>query len=91
MPDAGSVSRVARIMAFAEVRGRDKGLRGASSAWMAAWVLATGYRYLKRMTAPDPVVVRERLEPGQQLVISHFPADASPEPLPEARRRRRRR
>ena len=83
---------VAKLVAWAELRSRTDGLRGASSAWMAVWVLLSGYRYIKRKAAPDPVVVRERLEPGQQLVITHFAKGAEPtDPVRRRSRRRRRR
>ena len=67
------MERLAGLIAWAELRGRDRGLRGASGAWLAIWVLATAYKRLRDWTGPDPVVVREVLAPGQQLVITHFP------------------
>lgn len=86
-----AVPGFAKTMAWAELRARSDGLRGSSSAWMAIWVLLTGYRYIKRKAAPDPVVIRERLEPGQQLVVTHFAKGAAPEDPVASRRRRRRR
>lgn len=86
-----AIPRVAKVAAWAELRARTDGLRGSSSAWMAIWVLLTGYRYIKRKAAPDPVVVRERLEPGQQLVITHFAKGAEPADDQVTRRGRRRR
>lgn len=84
------MERLARLMAFAELRGRDKGLRGPSGAWLAVWVLTVSYRYLKKWTAEEPVVVREALLPGQQLVISHFrPGTAPPAPPSPSRRGRK--
>lgn len=85
-----AVPRFAKVAAWAELRARTDGLRGSSSAWMAIWVLLTGYRYLKRKAAPDPVVVRERLEPGQQLIVTHFAKGAAPADPVASRRRRRR-
>lgn len=85
-----AVPRFAKVAAWAELRARTDGLRGSSSAWMAMWVLLTGYRYLKRKAAPDPVVVRERLEPGQQLIVTHFAKGAAPADPVASRRRRRR-
>lgn len=77
-------------MAWAELRGRDKGLRGASSIWLAIWVVSSAYRYLQRWTSPEPVVVREVLRPGEQLVVTHFPQGAEPaEPARLSRRARR--
>lgn len=78
-------------MAWAELRGRDKGLRGASSVWLAIWVITSAYRYLQRWTSPEPVVVREVLQPGQQLVVTHFPKGSEPAPLPSTKSRRARR
>lgn len=85
-----AVPRFAKVAAWAELRARTDGLRGASSAWMAIWVLLTGYRYLKRKAGPDPVIVRERLEPGQQLIVTHFAKGAAPADPVASRRRRRR-
>jgi hypothetical protein len=86
-----AVPRFAKVAAWAELRARTDGLRGSSSAWMAIWVLLTGYRYIKRKAGPDPVVIRERLEPGQQLVVTHFAKGAAPgDPVASRRRRRRR-
>lgn len=85
-----AVPRFAKVAAWAELRARTDGLRGSSSAWMAMWVLLTGYRYLKRKAAPDPVVVRERLDPGQQLIVTHFAKGAAPADPVASRRRRRR-
>ena len=86
-----AVPGFAKVAAWAELRARTDGLRGSSSAWMAIWVLLTGYRYIKRKAAPDPVVVRERLEPGQQLIVTHFAKGAAPTDPVASRRRRRRR
>lgn len=84
------MERLARLMAFAELRGRDKGLRGASGAWLAVWVLTVSYRHLKKWTAEEPVVVREALLPGQQLVVSHYlPGTEPPPPQSSSRRSRR--
>lgn len=85
------MSRVETAMAWAERRGRDRGIRGASSIWLGVWVLATGYRWIRRIAREDPVVVREVLRPGEQLVISHFPEGAAVDPDPGAGHRRRRR
>ncbi len=85
-----AVARIARSMAWAELRGRDRGLRGSSGAWLAVWVVAVAYKQLRKMTAEDPVVIREALKPGQQLVITHFGKDQAP-PLPGKQSRRARR
>lgn len=84
-------SRIASAVAWAELRGRERGLKGPSSTWLAVWVAASGYRWIKRMTAPEPVVVREVLHPGQRLVVTHYAEDQEPPPLsqlsPRARKR----
>lgn len=77
-------------MAWGELRGRDRGLRGSSGAWLAVWVIAVAYRYLRKMAAPEPTVIREELKPGQQLVITHFAKDATPDAIPKKSRRSRR-
>ena len=85
------MTRVARAMSWAEDRGRSRGLRGSSSIWLALWVLATGYRYVKKLAEPDPVIIRERIEPGEELVITHFAKGAEgPDPTVPAKKRRRR-
>ena len=87
------MERFARLMAAAELRGRDKGLRGASGTWLAVWVLSISYRHLRKWMAPEPVVVREVLQPGQQLLVTHYPKGTEPpepEPVPRSRRARRR-
>ena len=84
------MERLARLMAWAELRGRDRGLRGASGAWLAIWVLTAGWRQLKEWTRPDPVVLREPLAPGQRLVITNYVKGTEP-PEPERRKRGRRR
>jgi hypothetical protein len=81
----------AKAAAWAELRSRTDGLRGSSSGWMAVWVLLTGARYLQRKAAPDAVVIRERLEPGQQLVITHYAKGAEPGSETKTRLGRRRR
>ena len=77
-------------MAWGELRGRDRGLRGSSGAWLAIWVVAVAYRHLRKMAAREPTVIREELKPGQQLVITHFAKDATPGPIPKKSRRSRR-
>jgi len=86
-----AIPRFAKVAAWAELRARTDGLRGSSSAWMAIWVLLTGYRWLRKKAAPDPVVVREQLRPGEQLVISHFAKGAEPGTDTKTRLGRRRR
>lgn len=84
------MGRIARMVAWGELRGRERGLRGSSGAWLAVWVLSIAYRQLRKMAGPDPVVVREVLKPGQQLVITHFAKDQAPPPAGKQSRRARR-
>lgn len=84
-----AVERLARTMAWGEIRGRDKGLQGSSSTWLAIWVITVAYRYLRKWASPDPVIVREVLLPGQQLVVSHYPKGGAPPAPPRSRRARR--
>ncbi len=79
------MERLLGAIAWAELRGRDRGLRGPSGAWLAVWVLTVAYRHLRKMLATEPVVVREELKPGEQLVITHFAKEKAP-----SRRARRR-
>lgn len=85
------VPGVAKAAAWAELRARSDGLRGSSSTWMAIWVLITGARWLRKKAAPDPVVVREQLRPGEQLVITHYAKGAEPGTATKTRLGRRRR
>jgi hypothetical protein len=84
------VPSLAASMAWAELRAREKGLRGPSGVWLAIWVISVSYRQLRKWTEPEPVVVRERLLPGEQLVVSHFRKGTEP-PEPSKRRRSKRR
>lgn len=83
------MGRTGRLMTWAELRGRTRGLRGTSSFWLAVWVVSFSYRHLKKMTAPEQVVVREQLLPGQRLVVTHFEKGAEPETGGNSRRSRR--
>ena len=85
------MERLAAVVAWAELRGRDRGLRGASGAWLAIWVLTVAWRHLRDWTRPEPVVVREALLPGQRLIITNYVAGTEPPPPAEKKRRRRRR
>ena len=53
--------------------GFRRGVVGGSQVWLAVGAVALGARLLKRMAGPGkPVVVTERLAPGQTLVIRHL-------------------
>jgi hypothetical protein len=68
-------------------KSKEKGLLGDSSAWLGVWVAVVGGRWLYRAAQRKPVVVREVLRPGEQLVISHFPKGADVAPLPKKGRK----
>ena len=52
--------------------GLRKGLFGGSQLWMAVGAVALGVRVIQRLGARNAVVVTERLNPGDTLVIQHF-------------------
>ena len=53
-------------------RALRKGFLGDSQAWTVVGSLVIAMRVLRKITADKPeVAYRERLEPGQTLVISH--------------------
>ena len=53
-------------------RGARQGLGDGSKPWMVVGAAALTIRVLQRISTPKPVVVAERLEPGQTLVIRHL-------------------
>ncbi len=56
--------------------GLARGL-GKSNAWLAIGVTAWALQTLKRFATKEPkVVFREKLKPGERLVISHLPPGA---------------
>jgi len=53
--------------------GFKRGLGGGSQVWLAVGAVALGARLLQRMASPGkPVIVTERLTPGQALIIRHL-------------------
>lgn len=82
--------RVARIAQIAESTGRRRGFIGRNSTWLGVWAAAAGYRHLRNFLAEDPVVVRETLAPGQQLVITNYAKGTEPPAPPNLSRRQRR-
>ena len=56
--------------------GLARGL-GKSNAWLAVGVTAWALQTLKKFATKEPkVVFREKLKPGERLIISHLPPDA---------------
>lgn len=81
--------RLARIAQVAERTGRTRGLIGRNSTWLGVWAAAAGYRHLRNFLAEDPVIVRETLGPGQQLVITNYVKGTEPVEPPKLSRRQR--
>jgi hypothetical protein len=53
--------------------GWRRGLVGGSQVWLAVGAAALGVRVLQRIASPGkPVVVTERLEPGETIVVRHL-------------------
>jgi hypothetical protein len=52
--------------------GLRRGLMGGSQLWMAVGVVALGVRIVQRWGSPKPIVVTERLAPGEAIVVRHF-------------------
>jgi hypothetical protein len=52
--------------------GLRRGLMGGSQLWMAVGAVALGVRIIQRWGAPKPIVVTERLAPGEAIVVRHF-------------------
>ena len=56
--------------------GLARGL-GKSNAWLAVGATAWALQTLKKFATKEPkVVYREKLKPGERLIISHLPPDA---------------
>ena len=54
-------------------RGLRRGLVDGERVWLVIGAAAVGVRLLQRLAAPGkPVVVTERLEPGQTLIVRHL-------------------
>jgi hypothetical protein len=53
-------------------RGLRDGLVGGSRLWLALGAAAVGVRVVQLATARKPVVVTERLAPGEAILVRHF-------------------
>jgi hypothetical protein len=63
-----------RVVRYGLRAGWRKGLGDGSQVWLAVGAVAAAVRLLQRMAGPGkPVVVTERLAPGESLVIRHLP------------------
>jgi hypothetical protein len=52
--------------------GWRRGLIGGSQAWLAVGAAALGVRVLQRLAAGKPVIVTERLDPGESIIVRHL-------------------
>jgi hypothetical protein len=66
------VALIDRAVRLAMRHGFRRGLLGGSQLWMAVGAVALGVRVMQRLGSRKPVVVTERLAPGQTLVIEHL-------------------
>lgn len=82
---------IARIFELAEPVARRKGWKGSSGLWLGVYVLSFAYRHLRPRMARETVTIRESIEPGQQLIITHFPKGTEPVPDVKPSRRARKR
>jgi hypothetical protein len=54
-------------------RGLRRGLVEGDRLWLAVGAVALGVRVVQRLASPGkPIVVTERLEPGQTLIVRHL-------------------
>jgi hypothetical protein len=66
-------SRLDRLLRAGVRRGLRRGLVDGERLWLAVGAAALGVRLLQRLAGPGkPIVVTERLEPGQTLVVRHL-------------------
>ena len=55
-------------------KGLRRGLIDGNRVWLSIGVAAVGVRLVQRLASPgEPIIVRERLAPGETLVIRHLP------------------
>jgi hypothetical protein len=77
---------VARLTARARATGMRKGVLGTSRMWLAIWAVLTSARLMRRWVGHKPeVVFRQRLQPGDAIMISHEGTiEATPAPFTPA-------
>jgi hypothetical protein len=61
-----------RLLGRALRHGFRRGLGDGSGPWLAVGVAALGVRLLRRLTRPQPTVIREELRPGETIVVAHL-------------------
>ena len=65
--------RLDRLLRRGVRTGMQRGLGDGSAPWLAIGALALGVRLLRWMARPAaPTIVRELLEPGQAILITHL-------------------
>jgi hypothetical protein len=72
------------MLAYLRAKAMSRGFLGGSQLWMAIGVVVWTLRFFQWLTRPETAVIyRDRLNPGQSVVITHR------EPLPSKRQRKR--
>jgi hypothetical protein len=72
------------MLAYLRARAFSRGFLGGSQLWLAIGIVVWVIRFFQWLTRPETAVIyRDRLGPGQSIVISHH------EPLPSKRQRRK--
>ncbi len=65
---------MSRLLRTVSRLGLSRGLGGGSRVWVTIGAVAGGLRLLGKWIGDEPeVVYSEDLEPGQSLMIRHFP------------------
>ena len=71
------------MLAYLRAKAMSRGFLGGSQLWMAIGVVVWSIRFFQWLTRPETAVIyRDRLAPGQSVVITHR------EPLPSRRQQR---
>ena len=72
------------MLAYLRARAFSRGFLGGSQLWLAIGAVVWTIRFFQWLTRPETAVIyRDRVGPGQTLLITHH------EPLPSKRQRRR--
>lgn len=71
------------MLAYLRAKALSRGFLGGSQLWLVIGFVVWTVRFFQWLTRPETAVIyRDRLGPGQSIVISHH------EPLPSRRDRR---
>jgi hypothetical protein len=72
------------MLAYLRAKALSRGFLGGSQLWLAIGAVVWTIRFFQWLTRPETAVIyRDRLGPGQSVVITHR------EPLPNRRQRKR--